>query len=175
MRDPNEPIWDSTSSDLDIEPLPESNHMTADKGNLVRLDPAELWERYLAETDFPSAQGAMAFAADVFDGDVAMLIARLAEHEANVRAYEEIIGKKTYQEVADEIAVLQARGDLAVQNRNHWQQEAESMGFKIESARKALKILSDPNSWRLNGRCDPNSGNFDGETIAYNALKDIPK
>lgn len=31
----NDPIWDSTSSDLDIEPLPERKDMTADKGDLV--------------------------------------------------------------------------------------------------------------------------------------------
>lgn len=36
--------------------------------------------------------------------EIESLRTRLAEHEANARAYEEIIGKKTYREVADELA-----------------------------------------------------------------------
>lgn len=36
--------------------------------------------------------------------DISDLRAQLAEHESNQRAYEEIIGKKTYREVADQIA-----------------------------------------------------------------------
>lgn len=36
--------------------------------------------------------------------EISILRAHLAEHESNQRAYEEIIGKKTYREVADQLA-----------------------------------------------------------------------
>lgn len=42
------------------------------------IDPAKLWEQYLAETDFPSAQGAMAFAADIYASRIEHLEARVA-------------------------------------------------------------------------------------------------
>jgi len=38
--------------------------LTAQPQSPRDIDPAELWERYLAETDNPSPQGAMAFAVD---------------------------------------------------------------------------------------------------------------
>lgn len=42
----------------------------------------------------------------------------------------------------EEIAILQARGDLAVENRNHWQAEAESLRAQLASARKALEDIA---------------------------------
>ena len=40
---------------------------------------------------------------------------------------------------AEEIALLQARSDLAVQNRNYWQEEAERRGAQLASARLAAQ------------------------------------
>ena len=40
---------------------------------------------------------------------------------------------------AEEISLLQARGDLAVQNRNYWQEEAELRGAQLASARLAAQ------------------------------------
>jgi hypothetical protein len=95
---------------------------------MTATDPAKLWEQYLAEADHPSAQGAMAFAADFYSARCgalsdharlasanlknclaanASLKARIAELEANEKAYEEIIGKKTYREVADRIREME--------------------------------------------------------------------
>ena len=41
------------------------------------------------------------------------LRSQLAEHESNQRAYEEIIGKKTYREVADELARMKKALEIA--------------------------------------------------------------
>jgi hypothetical protein len=43
------------------------------------------------------------------EGTVRELRQRVAELEANERAYERIVGKKSYQEIADELAASQAR------------------------------------------------------------------
>lgn len=116
-------------------PLATPEAVTADKGDLV--------ERLETFVDHGSAN--MADAQELGSDallEMQSLRTRLAEHESNQRAYEAIIGKKTCQEVAEELAVLQARGDLAVQNRNHWQAEAESMGTELASARKALEEIT---------------------------------
>jgi hypothetical protein len=60
---------------------------------------------------------------------------------------------RTMEEAADELAISQARGDLAVQNRNHWQQEAEGLkarNIELEGAlRPIVEVLA--LEWRFKG------------------------
>lgn len=46
----------------------------------------------------------------------------------------------------------------------------ENMQTEIERLRNTLIVFSDPLSWRRDGICDPNSGNFKGQQIANDAL-----
>jgi hypothetical protein len=46
---------------------------------------------------------------------------------------------RTMEEASGEIAILQARGDLAVQNRNHWQAEAERLLKALEVQEQAWR------------------------------------
>ena len=37
----------------------------------------------------------------------------------------------------------------------------------------ALEFFADADSWKLNGQCDPNSGNFTGERVAKDILAKV--
>ena len=41
---------------------------------------------------------------------------------------------------------------------------------RIEALEAALRIYASDEVWRLNGRCNPNSANFDGQRAARAAL-----
>ena len=41
---------------------------------------------------------------------------------------------------------------------------------RIEALEAALRVFADPLSWRRDGSCDPNSGRFEGQSIARAAL-----
>jgi hypothetical protein len=47
---------------------------------------------------------------------------------------------------------------------------AHEAADRIEQLEAALQVFAADESWRRDGRCDPNSGNFDGQTIARAAL-----
>jgi hypothetical protein len=46
----------------------------------------------------------------------------------------------------------------------------EALQVEIQRLRNTLIVYSDPLSWRRDGICDPNSGNFRGQQIANDAL-----
>ena len=46
----------------------------------------------------------------------------------------------------------------------------EAAAARIEKLEAALRVFASDEVWRINGRCDPNSGNFDGQSIARAAL-----
>ena len=47
----------------------------------------------------------------------------------------------TDTEILDEIVILKARGDLAVENRNYWQAEAERRSDRIAELESELQHL----------------------------------
>lgn len=49
----------------------------------------------------------------------------------------------------------------------------EAMTVERNKMRMALKVFADPLSWRRDGSCDPNSGNFSGQQIAQDALAHV--
>jgi hypothetical protein len=49
-------------------------------------------------------------------------------------------------------------------------QQLDSRDVEIAALRAALDVFSRDSSWRVNGVCDPNSGNFRGQQIARKAL-----
>jgi hypothetical protein len=61
------------------------------------------------------------------------------------------------------IEQLEARLDRAV-TRGLEQVE------RIATLEAALRVFADPLSWRRDGSCDPNSGRFEGQSIASTAL-----
>jgi len=48
--------------------------------------------------------------------------------------------------------------------------DVERLEVEVEALRSALAIYADPNSWKLNGICDPNGSRFQGPDIANFAL-----
>ena len=64
---------------------------------------------------------------------------------------------------AARIEQLEARLDRAV-TRGLEQVE------RIATLEAALRVFADPLSWRRDGSCDPNSGRFEGQSIARAAL-----
>lgn len=50
----------------------------------------------------------------------------------------------------EEIAILQARGDLAVQNRNYWQAEAERRESEIAALKARVAELERGLTWIVN-------------------------
>jgi len=69
---------------------------------------------------------------------------------------------------AARIEQLKARLDRAV-TRGLEQVE------RIATLEAALRVFADPLSWRRDGSCDPNSGRFEGQSIARAALAPEPQ
>lgn len=68
------------------------------------------WRNGAYYVSVPNYQGGTVYTSE----HIASLKARISELEANEKAYEEIIGKKTFQEVADRIRELEELGQFLV-------------------------------------------------------------
>ena len=51
----------------------------------------------------------------------------------------------------------------------------DNQADRILDLEAALRIFADPLSWRRDGSCDPNSGRFEGQSIARAALAPEPQ
>jgi hypothetical protein len=49
-------------------------------------------------------------------------------------------------------------------------EDLETSLVRIEALEAALRVFADPLSWRRDGSCDPNSGRFEGQSIASTTL-----
>jgi len=62
---------------------------------------------------------------------------------------------------------------------DRWAEQAEttaaSLRTKVKTLEAALRVFADPLSWRRDGSCDPNSGRFEGQSIARAALAPEPQ
>ncbi len=53
-------------------------------------------------------------------------------------------------------------------------EQASAAEAALATARECLEFFADDDNWRLNGKCDPNSGNFIGTIHARAALAELP-
>ena len=70
-------------------------------------------------------------------------------------------------EAAARIEALEAECDRWAEQANT---TAASLRTKVKTLEAALRVFADPLSWRRDGSCDPNSGRFEGQSIARTAL-----
>ena len=51
-----------------------------------------------------------------------------------------------------------------------WETICQQQAARIEQLEAALRIYASDEVWRINGRCNPNSANFNGQFTARAAL-----
>ena len=64
--------------------------------------------------------------------------------------------------LSEEIKELHNSGDAG-----NW---CEGWAEKVEAMENALETLSSDEAWRINGVCDPNGPNFNGQGLAQDAI-----
>ena len=60
--------------------------------------------------------------------------------------------------------------ELMSNEQDDYDRAVECVLDDFEALEAALRVFADPLSWRRDGSCDPNSGRFEGQSIARAAL-----
>lgn len=78
--------------------------------------------------------------------------------------------KKLEAELRTSLLVTATTRNVYQEAKNDAEAREEKVRALLEQAVDALRIYAADESWRLNGVCDPNSGNFQGQSAAHAAL-----